>query len=73
MFTICLKIEQSLLQKVKQKFQKFQTHSKVTEKIKSLKFFMVLHVKMKVSFIYSNMEYANLNTLEKMRLLATST
>ena len=45
---------------------------KNTEQIRSLKFFIILHVKVKISYIHFNVEYANFNTLEKMRLLLTS-
>ena len=33
---------------------------------------MILHVKVKISYIYSNVEYANFNKLENVRLLLTS-
>ena len=45
---------------------------KNTEQIRSLKFFIILHVKVKISYIHFNVEYTNFNTLEKMRLLLTS-
>ena len=50
---------------------KKQAHSKITENIRSLQFFMILHVKVKISYIYPNAEYANFNTLVKVRLLLT--
>ena len=33
---------------------------------------MILQVKVKISYIYSNVEYANFNTVGKVRLLLTS-
>ena len=45
---------------------------KNTEQIRSLKFFIILHVKRKISYIHFNVEYANFSALEKMRLLLTS-
>lgn len=42
-----------------------QTYSKVTEQIEYLKFFIGLHAKEKILHIYSNVEQANFNILEK--------
>ena len=48
-----------------------QKYWKVTEQIRSLKVFKILHVKVKSSYIYSNIGYAKFNALEKVRLLLT--
>ena len=62
-----LMIEQSAVNKWNK-----QIYLKATEQIRSLKFFMILQVKVKISYIYSNVEYANFNTVVKVRLLLTS-
>ena len=37
-----------------------------------INFFMILYVKVKVSYIYSNVDYINFSALEKVRLLLTA-
>ena len=45
---------------------------KNNENDKQCVFKMILHVKVKISHIYSNVEYVNFNRLEKGKLLLTS-